>query len=328
MSYKIGNSLLCPSFVIRTIFLVNVLVWLIGSSAAAAAGLVAEPYGSTYDFELLTGEHASGQNNLYRYSTGSGSFTLHFDGSPESLPSYCCGLNTTPLVTESFTSNGDGTSTVEIIATSPNGSDLYPSGLTGTGNVLLTDAALRIGYFSGSTPLTWNPPHTVLSATVDMRSSEGSIIGGPTDLDPATFFGAPGSWDGNIAVIFHDLAGRNVNRVDLRIVVPSPASTGPCEPGADHLCLNSSRFRVEATWKKATGETGSGHAVGLTADTGYFWFFSDSNVEAVIKVLDACSLNGSFLVFAAGLTNVQTTITVTDSLTNTMRVYTNPLNTP
>src|SRR4030095_6356267 len=108
-----------------------------------------------------------------------------------------CGLNTTPLVTESFIANGDGTSTVEIIVTSPNGSDLYPSGLLGTGNVPLTDAALRMGYFSGSIPLTWTPIHTVLSATVDMLSNGVSIFGGPTNIDPVNFLRTPGPWAGN-----------------------------------------------------------------------------------------------------------------------------------
>jgi hypothetical protein len=112
------------------------------------------------------------------------------------------------------------------------------------------------------------------------------------------------------------------------VFVLRAASTTPCVPDDEHMCLNSGRFRVEATWRRPTGETGAGHTVALTPDTGYLWFFSDSNVEAVIKVLDACAVNGNFWVFAAGLTNVQTTITITDSLTNTTRVYTNPQSTP
>ena len=47
--------------------------------------------------------------------------------------------------------------------------------------------------------------------------------------------------------------------------------------------------------------SGTGTAVPLTSDTGYFWFFGSSNVEAVIKVLNACSLNQRFWVFAGGL---------------------------
>ncbi|HSS77993.1 MAG TPA: hypothetical protein VLV54_14780 [Thermoanaerobaculia bacterium] len=32
----------------------------------------------------------------------------------------------------------------------------------------------------------------------------------------------------------------------------------------------------------------------LTDETGYLWFFSNTNVEAVVKVLNACSFNQRF----------------------------------
>jgi hypothetical protein len=93
------------------------------------------------------------------------------------------------------------------------------------------------------------------------------------------------------------------------------------------LFLNNGRFVVTATWHTADGNRGQAHAVTLTDDTGYFWFFSASNVEMVTKVLDGCPLNHRFWVFAGGLTNVNTVITVTDTRTETSNSYTNPLNT-
>jgi hypothetical protein len=103
-------------------------------------------------------------------------------------------------------------------------------------------------------------------------------------------------------------------------------STGTrgCTPSATTLCLNGNRFAVTATWTTADGQTGGGQAVPLTADTGYFWFFSASNVEMVLKVLDACSLNQRFWVFAGGLTNVKVDITVRDTVTGTVKTYHNP----
>ncbi|HKV08389.1 MAG TPA: hypothetical protein VJ725_09640 [Thermoanaerobaculia bacterium] len=83
-----------------------------------------------------------------------------------------------------------------------------------------------------------------------------------------------------------------------------------CQPGATNLCLNNNNFRVSATWKTPDGASGKGQAVSLTSDTGYFWFFSPDNVETVVKVLDGCGLNNRFWVFAAGLTNVEVTLTV------------------
>ena len=64
--------------------------------------------------------------------------------------------------------------------------------------------------------------------------------------------------------------------------------------------------------------------VKLTDETGYLWFFDQQNVEAVVKVLDGCGLNNHFWVFAGGLTNVEVTLTVTDTETGGMKTYVNP----
>ncbi|MEO8191297.1 MAG: hypothetical protein ABI682_13225, partial [Acidobacteriota bacterium] len=61
------------------------------------------------------------------------------------------------------------------------------------------------------------------------------------------------------------------------------AAAAPCVVDATTLCLNASRFRVNVTWANPDGTNGNGQAVGLTSDTGYFWFFSANNVEMVIK---------------------------------------------
>jgi tripartite motif-containing protein 71 len=99
-----------------------------------------------------------------------------------------------------------------------------------------------------------------------------------------------------------------------------------CAASASALCLDS-RFLVTAAWGTASG-SGSGQAVPLTADTGYFWFFDPNNVEVVVKVLDACALSPKrFWVFAGGLTNTKVTLTVKDTHTGTTKTYTNALGT-
>ncbi|HEX3526994.1 MAG TPA: ELWxxDGT repeat protein [Thermoanaerobaculia bacterium] len=102
---------------------------------------------------------------------------------------------------------------------------------------------------------------------------------------------------------------------------------GTCHPSAEHLCLGGSgggRYQVEASWRTAAGAEGRGTAVALTADTGYFWFFSPTNVEAVIKVLDGTGVNGHVWVFYGALSNVEYTLTVTDTQTGLTRRYFNP----
>ena len=102
------------------------------------------------------------------------------------------------------------------------------------------------------------------------------------------------------------------------------ATAGACVPGANILCLNNSRFAVSVEWRDFQGNTGSGKAIPLTADTGYFWFFSNTNIELVVKVLDAAAINGHFWVFYGALSNVEYTITVTDTATSEQKIYSNP----
>ena len=103
--------------------------------------------------------------------------------------------------------------------------------------------------------------------------------------------------------------------------------TGPtpdCTETSTNLCLNGNRFKVEARWEDFEGKTGRGQAMSLTSDTGYFWFFNDANVELVVKVLDGRSYNDHFWVFYGALSNVQYTISVTDTVDGFTKTYTNP----
>jgi ELWxxDGT repeat protein len=102
------------------------------------------------------------------------------------------------------------------------------------------------------------------------------------------------------------------------------AAAGGCQPGALQLCLNGGRFAVTAHWTDFNGNSGAGTAVALTGETGYFWFFAAGNVETVLKVIDGRSLNGHFWVFYGALSNVQYTLTVTDTVTGVVKTYTNP----
>ena len=107
----------------------------------------------------------------------------------------------------------------------------------------------------------------------------------------------------------------------------SGGQQGNCASDQSTLCLNGGRFRVTATFDAGNGNSGAAQVISLTDDTGYLWFFNSSNVEAVIKVLNGCGLGGYYWVFAGGLTNVEVTITVTDTLNNVQKVYQNPANT-
>lgn len=97
-----------------------------------------------------------------------------------------------------------------------------------------------------------------------------------------------------------------------------------CSPSEHQLCLAEQRFQVEGQWRTAQGLSGPCHAVALSADSGYCWFFDDSNAEVLIKVLDACAPPFEhFWVFAAGLTNIETTLVVLDTVSGELRRYDN-----
>lgn len=102
--------------------------------------------------------------------------------------------------------------------------------------------------------------------------------------------------------------------------------TTACVGGGPFLCLSNNRFQVVATWKTPAGATGSAQGVELTPDSGYFWFFDRTNVELTLKVLNGCSLNNRYWVFLSGVTDVMVTLTVTDTQTGSVKIYTNPLN--
>jgi hypothetical protein len=179
-------------------------------------------------------------------------------------------------------------------------------------SVRYTGRAASDSTLQGSTQLKAGETNYVNPASGKNRWGDysGAVVD-PVDQSKIWFFGeyaaSPannwGTWAGQVAI--------------------SGAGAGPCVAGANVLCLNSSRFRVTASFQSSSG-SGTGTAVPLTGDTGYFWFFSSNNVEIVIKVVDGRSFNSRFWVFAGGLTNVNVVITVTDTQTGATQTYVNP----
>jgi len=102
----------------------------------------------------------------------------------------------------------------------------------------------------------------------------------------------------------------------------------PCVAGAETLCLNSGRYKAELDWR-TSNDTGPGQAVPLASapDSGLFYFFSPTNIEMLIKVLNACVPQfNRYWVFYSATTNVEFAVVVTDTHTGKTRSYFNPLN--
>jgi hypothetical protein len=95
------------------------------------------------------------------------------------------------------------------------------------------------------------------------------------------------------------------------------------------LCLIEGRFSVTAEWQDHQGNTGSARATALNADdSGALWFFSPENPELTVKLIDGCTYNGHYWVFASGLTDVEVELTVVDTSTGLPTHYLNQRGTP
>ncbi len=93
---------------------------------------------------------------------------------------------------------------------------------------------------------------------------------------------------------------------------------------ANFASLQNGRFTTTVTWTTPDGRTGAGTPVGVAGNTQSFWFFTPDNIDLTVKVLDGRTTNGHFWVFYGSMTNVEFTLTVTDTQTGAQKVYTNP----
>ncbi len=161
-------------------------------------------------------------------------------------------------------------------------------------------------------------PPEIEQGRIRLGVFEGGICDPPPPIGPFQIdqdLGQLETGEYLVELFFED---QRVAESDL-LVLPA----GACVPGETTLCLNRGRFRVEATWTTPGGLTGPARAVEETDDSGLLWFFNPGNIELVVKVLDACDLDGfhSFWVFAAGLTDVGVSLQVTDTETGAMVDY-------
>jgi plastocyanin len=134
-------------------------------------------------------------------------------------------------------------------------------------------------------------------------------------LDPATFH--------LFRVRATNAAGPSPYSNEAGATTDAPAGV-PCVADADTLCYFSGRFKVEMDWEFSTGTSGAGQAVPLTDRSGAFYFQNAANLEMLIKMANACTLNNRYWVFFAATTNVEFVVRVTDTQTGSVKTYFNP----
>jgi PKD repeat protein len=181
--------------------------------------------------------------------------------------------------------------------------------------------------YSPASPTTGSPVTFIDSSTGsptgwnwDFGDPIQGTIGATTQIASHTF-----SQPRTFAVKLSAGNGNGTNSI-TRLVTIAPGAT-TCVPGTTTLCLNGGRFQVTAAWRTLDGRSGNGAGTLRTPDSGYFWFFDAANIEVVVKALNGCAINGNYWVFAAGLTDVEVTLTVLDTNNGTAQTYVNPLGT-
>ncbi|MXX77101.1 MAG: hypothetical protein F4210_02260 [Holophagales bacterium] len=128
-----------------------------------------------------------------------------------------------------------------------------------------------------------------------------------------------------------DLLGMRVESLGLDRSVGRSHGGGRCEPGPERLCVLDDRFAIELrfidpniTDPGSNPETIAGVIPYLTTgETAFFWFFDPANIELAAKMLDGRALNGRFWLIYGGLSDVEYTLTVTDTVTGTVKTYRN-----
>jgi hypothetical protein len=99
-----------------------------------------------------------------------------------------------------------------------------------------------------------------------------------------------------------------------------PTSTA----GDNVMCLQGGRYRVEATYERGSDLKGAAHTEPMSDQSGFFWFFNQGNVEAMVKVLDGCAINSHRWVYTSGLTDLRVLLTIVDTQTGVTATYLNP----
>jgi hypothetical protein len=195
-----------------------------------------------------------------------------------------------PFVGEAYGVCGAGTPPAPVQGTVSSGVN------PGVFRVGLRVSSHRLGCSGTSAEIVFQPPYT--SANGQWHFQDGSIAAVVLTQDPT----------GNACQI-------------------GTAPAGACVDSATTLCLQQKRFSVTGSRINPSPPV-PGQVVRAGSESGHMHSGNPDNLEMLIKVLNGCTQNNRYWVFAAPLTDVRYTITVTDTQTGNVKIYTNPPGSP
>ncbi len=100
----------------------------------------------------------------------------------------------------------------------------------------------------------------------------------------------------------------------------------PCVNNKTQACLLGNRFKVDVDWR-SSNQSGPGQVIQATRTDALFYFFNPSSTDLLVQLLNRCSNNDHYWVFAASNTGagVEFDLTVTDTFSGESRAYGSPL---
>ncbi|HTO87142.1 MAG TPA: hypothetical protein VMR54_06385 [Thermoanaerobaculia bacterium] len=229
-------------------------------------------------------------------------------------------------------------SAVQGIAAGPDGNMWFTetAGARGRISRISTDGVITVVGYLGILP--FGLPRGIAAGpdgNLWFTNQTGDRIGRATTKGVITEFAIPtfgsrpssitAGRDGNLwfTESASDKIGRITTEGEVSEFALPPVGFGPCVPNS--LCLSSGRFQATATYRNQL-DSGTAKAEAISDSSGFFVFDNPDSVELVVKVLNGCGFTiPNFWVFAAGLTDQETTLTVTDRMTGAIRTYFNPL---
>jgi MYXO-CTERM domain-containing protein len=192
------------------------------------------PVGVTYS--VYTGI-ATAAGGLVIIDTGAANGDLRtFGGAASAINPYIAAVGgQTRTVSDSAVANGFGGFDLTITITGSG--NLFPSGFASGGNPL-TSAGVGLGLnlgAPGNSPLLF-AENFVQSATLTLKRASGATS--PFTLPPASFFGAPGGWNGAIGIAVSNIAvAANETDPFTSVIWNISTSNVPAPSGAAVLAL-------------------------------------------------------------------------------------------
>ncbi len=273
---------------------------------------------ATFSDGVATGTATTSAENINALNANTGNFSLRVQGSGGS--------------TQGALSNNGGTTT------GGNGTLEFASGsfsVLETGGTA-TITVNRVGGIDGVVSVDYATANGTAIGGTDFQDATGTLTWLDGDAEPKTFdiqIFDNGMEDGDktVNLSLGNVTGGAVIGLAAAILTIVDDEALVCNPGPTTLCLGAGgRFKAEVEYADFAGNRGDGESFDITPqDSGLFYFFDVNNIEMLLKVLDACDSEfNSFWVFFAATTNVEFTLTVTDTQTGVMREYENALGNP